>query len=185
MFHEGDAGTQLHLIDSGRVAVRVTTPLGDVATLTILGAGDVLGEGALIGAGERSATAVALEKTETIAVGRAEFDDLRVRHPTVERFLTAVLAAQVRRLSAQLIEALYVPAERRVLRRLVEVCHVYGVADGEVVVPLTQEHLASLAGTTRPTANRVLRDAQDAGLVTLARGAVTVMDVARLRDRSR
>ncbi|MBA2575183.1 MAG: hypothetical protein H0V05_00815 [Euzebyaceae bacterium] len=35
--HHGDPGDTLHLLATGRVAVRVTTPLGDVAAL---GAGE-------------------------------------------------------------------------------------------------------------------------------------------------
>lgn len=36
LFHEGDAGDSLHLIERGRVAVRVSTTLGDVATVDVL-----------------------------------------------------------------------------------------------------------------------------------------------------
>ena len=43
LFHEGDPGDTLHLIDKGRVAIRITTPLGDAATVGVLGRGDVVG----------------------------------------------------------------------------------------------------------------------------------------------
>src|SRR4051794_39845070 len=44
LFHEEDRGDTLHLIDKGRVAVRITTPLGDAAIVGVLGRGDVVGE---------------------------------------------------------------------------------------------------------------------------------------------
>ncbi|MEX2554639.1 MAG: cyclic nucleotide-binding domain-containing protein [Actinomycetota bacterium] len=44
IFHQGDPAETLHLIESGRVSVRVTTPRGDVATLAVLGSGDFFGE---------------------------------------------------------------------------------------------------------------------------------------------
>ncbi|MGH8921188.1 MAG: cyclic nucleotide-binding domain-containing protein, partial [Actinomycetes bacterium] len=47
VFHEGDPGDSLHLILSGQLTVRVTTPLGDVATLSLLGTGQSFGELAL------------------------------------------------------------------------------------------------------------------------------------------
>src|SRR5919107_6208391 len=70
LFHEGDPGDTVHLLDRGRVAVRITTPLGDVSTLRVRGPGSVIGELALLGdAGSemprRMATVVALERTET------------------------------------------------------------------------------------------------------------------------
>jgi hypothetical protein len=50
-----------------------------------------------------------------------------------------------------------------------------------VLVPLTQEHLATLAGTTRPTVNRVLREMQDDGAVRLGRGRIEITDLRALR----
>ncbi|MFV0308828.1 MAG: cyclic nucleotide-binding domain-containing protein [Desertimonas sp.] len=39
VFHEGDPGDTVHLVDKGHVAVRVTTPVGDVATVRVVGPG--------------------------------------------------------------------------------------------------------------------------------------------------
>lgn len=185
LFHEGDPGDTLHLIDSGRVAVRITTPLGEVATMVVLGPGDVLGELALVGGGgRRTATAVALEKVETLALHRDEFDDLRRRHPSVEGLLVAALAAQVGRLSRLLVEALYVSADKRVVRRLVDLCELY--ADGDTVdITVTQEDLASLAGTSRATANRVVGELEQAGAIAVSRGRISVVDAALLARRGR
>jgi CRP/FNR family cyclic AMP-dependent transcriptional regulator len=185
LFHEGDPGETMHLIAKGRVAIRTTTPLGEVATLRVLGRGGVVGELALIdGYGIRAASAVALEPTETLALRLREFEDLRRRHPAVDRGLIAALAAEVRRLDARLVEALYVPAEARVIRRLLELVDVYSVGDDEVIVPLTQDELASMAGTSRATANRVLRQAEDTGAVEVRRGSVHVLEPGRL-ERAR
>lgn len=188
LFHEGDPGDTLHLIDKGRVAVRITTPLGDIATLGVLGPGEVVGEMALLeGAGHRHATILALERTETLALHRDQFMELRRDHPAVDRFLIAVLAAEVRRLDDQLMEALFLPVERRVLRRLLALTGVYGAEDATDTweIPLTQDDLASLAGTSRATVNRVLRSAEDAGWVSLGRGRIKVLDHDRLVRRAR
>ena len=64
-------------------------PLGDVATLDLLVAGNVLGEMALLApGGTRSATAVALEPTETHRVDAATFAELRREHPSSPRCLS-------------------------------------------------------------------------------------------------
>lgn len=182
IFHEGDPGDSLHLVEKGRVAIRVTSPMGDVATLTVLGPGEAFGEGALLSAdSRRTASAVPLEPTETRVVHRDDFDALRRADPTVTDLLVDALAAQVRRLSGHLLEALYVDADRRVLRRLLTLA---GDQD-QVDLPITQDDLATMAGTTRPTANRVLKAAEDAGLVALRRGHITVVDRAGLAKRAR
>jgi CRP/FNR family transcriptional regulator, cyclic AMP receptor protein len=186
LFHEGDPGDTLHLIDKGRVAVRITTPLGDVATLSVLGPGECVGEMALLGTGHRGATVVALEKSETLSLHRDQFEGMRREHPAVDRFLIDVLAAEVRRLDGQLMEALFLPVERRVLRRLVALTGIYGGEDSAngSEIPLTQDDLASLAGTSRATVNRVLRQAEEAGWLSLGRGRITIVDHARLARRA-
>ena len=183
--HEGDPGDSLHLIDKGRVAVRTSTPMGDVVTFNVLGPGDNFGELSLIPSDtRRSATIVAMEPTETLTLGHAEFDELRIDHRIGDVLATA-LAARVRELSHLLAEAHFVSADTRVLRRLVLLCEVYDTSAADIVVPVTQHTLATMAGTTRPTANRVLRGLEADGLVTLARGRVTVHDTDALRRRAR
>lgn len=177
LFHEGDLGDTLHVITGGRVAVRVTTPLGDVATLTVLGPGATFGELALLDPeARRTATVVALEPTETLLIGREELAEARRRHPQIDRFLIATLATHVRRLSAMVLEALYVPVGRRVARRLLDLARVYGNGRAPAEIPLTQQDLASLAGTSRATANRALRDLAEREVLALARGRITILD---------
>ena len=55
LFHVGDPADSLHLVESGRLAVRVDTADGRTATLNLLGPGDFLGELALLGRGARTA----------------------------------------------------------------------------------------------------------------------------------
>jgi CRP/FNR family cyclic AMP-dependent transcriptional regulator len=177
IFHEGDPGDTLHLIAKGRVAVAVATSLGDTTTLTVLGAGRFFGELALVGNQPvRTATVTALEPTETLTLRHQQFDELRRDHPTIDRFLIAVLAEQIKRLSTQLLEALFVDVETRVLRRLLDLAQEYGEGRPGTVIPLTQEDIAAMAGTTRPTANRVLRDAEAAGAIRTARARTEIAD---------
>ena len=191
LFHEGDPGRSLHLLDKGRVAIRVGTPMGEVATFTVLRPGEVFGEQALIAEDElRTASAVALEPVETLTLLRRDFEDLRARHPSVQHVLVELLAAQIRRLSKALTEALYMPADKRVLHRLLDLSVVYETTPpaptgAPVIIPMTQDDLASMAGTTRPTTNRVLQDAAAAGVVELSRGRITIIDLPRLTRLAR
>jgi CRP/FNR family transcriptional regulator, cyclic AMP receptor protein len=186
LFHEGDLGETVHLIDRGRVAVRVTTPLGDIATLNVRGAGDVVGELALLDAAmRRTASVIALEPTETLALHRDEFADIRKKHPSVDRFLVAILAAEVERLSVLLAEALYLPVDTRVLRRLVDLAHLYRSPDGGAVeIPFTQEELGTIAGASRATVNRVLGETEAAGSIDVRRGRIVVNDLTALERRA-
>lgn len=187
VFHHDDPADTVHLIVSGRFAVRVRTPVGDTAILTVLGPGELFGEVALLGPEHRrTATVEALEAAETRSIFRDDFARLRANHPGVSEVLIAILVGEVKRLSRHLLEALYVSSDKRVLRRLVELAALYGAADAdEVTIPLRQDDLAGLAGTSRATVNRVLRQEESRGAVALARGKVTVTDRAALERRGR
>ncbi len=180
VFHRGDPADCLHLIASGRFAVGITTPLGATALLGVRGPGDAFGELALVeGGGHRSATVAALEPAETRSVFVDDFERLRREHPSIDGLLVVLLSERVRRLSELLADAYYLPAEKRVLRRLVELGDLYGGS-----IPLPQEQLAELAGTSRATTNRVLRELERAGIVELGRATVVVCDSDLLRQRS-
>lgn len=185
VFHRGDPADSLHLVRSGRFAVRVVTAGGDAALLSLCGPGEAFGELALLGEGPtRSATVTATEAAETRAVYRADFERLRRTHPSVDSVLLGLLAERVRRLSEHLVEAYYVHADTRVLRRLLEVAEFYR-DDGEpsTTVPLTQEDIAALAGTSRATVNRVLREEEERGTVEIGRGRSTIHDPDGLARR--
>src|SRR3954453_6475374 len=75
VFHRDDPGDSLHLIVSGRFAVRVMTPLGDMVWIAVRGPGENFGEMALVESeARRSATVSALEDAATFAVLKPEFD---------------------------------------------------------------------------------------------------------------
>ena len=181
VFHRDELGDSLHLIGKGRFSIRVMTPLGDVATVAIRGPGESFGEMALVAEEpRRSATVTSLEQGETFAVYRAEFERLRGDQPQVDALLFRFLTNEVRVLNERLLEALYLPVDKRVRRRLVELAGLYGDT-----VPLTQEVIAELSGAGRPTVNQVLRDEEKRGTIELARGRTRILDVPGLARRAR
>ena len=181
VFHEGDPGDTLHLLVKGHVAVRITTPLGDVATLSVLAPGSHFGELALVSSAPRTATVVALEAAETMALHRREFEAVRAAHRGIDELLVAALTDEIHGLSRRLLDALYLPADKRLVGQLVELCAVYDRnGDATLVIPLTQDDLASLAGTTRSTVNRVLKGLEGTGTLVVRRGRIDVLDRAQL-----
>jgi CRP-like cAMP-binding protein len=178
IFHHGDPSDGMHLIVSGRVMIRITTSAGEDACLTVSGPGESVGEQSLlVDGGRRSASAIALEPVETRFLPKAAFAALRADDAGLDQVMVQVLTARVLRLTEQLTEALFVPATARALRRVADAAGMYG--DG--VIPLTQDEIASMAGCTRPTVNRALRSAADAGVVDLARRRIRVLDLEGLR----
>lgn len=186
VFHHHDPADAVHLIVKGRFDIRITTAHGDVVALAIRGPGETLGELAVVTGAERSATVSALEPGETLVLRGSELRRLAREHASVGEVLVRMLAEHVGLLSQRLVEAYTVDSEARVARRVLELARVYG-GSPPVVIPLIQEEIAALAGASRATVNRVLRDAEGRGIVSLARGKTVLHDpdgmarLARLR----
>jgi CRP/FNR family transcriptional regulator, cyclic AMP receptor protein len=186
VFHEGDPGDALHFVTHGVFVARSSSPRGEVIAVNVHGPGDVFGELALLTEStRRSATIVSVERGATLMVGRAAFEDLRARDPSVDRALLTVLAERNRALTAQVVELLFTPADQRVYRRLLAYHEMVAAAeDSGGWIRLNQTELSTLAGTTRSTTNRVLRRAEDGGILALGRGRVRVIDIDELRRRA-
>jgi CRP-like cAMP-binding protein len=185
VFHEGDPGDTLHVIDKGRVLVEVTTSRGDVAALAVRGPGEVIGELAVVGDGRRTARVTTLEPTETLTLDQRILEDLRATDPRVDRYLVELLAQKLGETSSQLMEVLFVPVEKRVLRVVDRLAEAFDDGGEIITVRVRQEDIAAMAGTRRQTANRPLKTAEAEGAIRIRRGRVEVIDrdvLARLAE---
>ena len=81
-----------------------------------------------------------------------------------------------------LTEAYYETAERRVIRRLLDLAQVYG--SDEQPIRVTQDQLAALAGASRATVNAVLSQERRRGTIVVKRGATLILDRAALTRRA-
>lgn len=184
IFHEGDPAGAFHMLDRGHVAIRLSTVHGDVSIIDVLQPGDTFGEHALIHViGDRSASVTAIDDVETLTLDAASFQDLRADHPGVDRFLLMVLSHRLRETSAQLLEARYVTSELRLYRCVLRLADQFDAVGGGAI-PLRQADIASMAGVTRSTANRLLRQAARDGVITIGRSQLTVHDATTLRRRA-
>lgn len=183
VFHEGDPADGVHLVISGHLAVRVTTPEGEQAILNVVGRGGHVGELALLPSRTpqtRSATVVALDDVVTRALTAAAFHDLCDRVPGVQAIVLELLADRVRELSDRLVEATYVGLDRRLYRTLLRLHELYSSPGQQTVIPFTQEQLGEMVGGTRPSVNQVLQRLVDQHVIELGRGRVMINDLPAL-----
>jgi CRP-like cAMP-binding protein len=180
VFHEGDPGDALHVVTAGRFGVQTGTAEGDRVMLEIVSPGNVFGELSIFGPDpRRSATVVTLEAGETRSVDAAAVRDLCARVPEAGRWFLRLLATRSVRHTTRLLEIVFVPAEIRVVRRIVELASEF--PDG---ITLTQEQVGEMACTSRATVNKVLRAESQRGVLEIARGSVLINDLDRLRERA-
>lgn len=184
VFHQGDPGDRLHVIESGRVRIGMEAEDGREGTLAILGHGKVFGELVLLDGAPRSATAIAMEPTVTVTLDRAAFRALVDEDPVIREAVLAGVARWLRRVTDQVIELHFLDLRGRVAATLVRIARESGTEAGPVELPaLTQGEVASLVAGTRQRVNAVLGDLGREGLITYDGKRIIVLDVDQLDRR--
>ena len=186
VFREGDLGESLHFVVAGLFVARVVSNLGSELAINTFQPGQFFGEMALLSpTSRRNATVLAVGVSETRAMHRSDFDQLRDSNPRVDRFLVSVFAERTRLLTEQVAELIFTPTHKRVHRVLLRLARESIGTDEAGWIRLGQHELATLAGTTRATVNRAMRDAGRIGALETARGKSRILDVALLETLAR
>jgi CRP/FNR family transcriptional regulator len=185
VFHHGDPGGLLYIIIKGKVKIAYSTPDGQEALLAILGPGDFFGELALLDDFPRSATAEAIEPTETLTLHRDEF----IRHisndPAFALHVLHTLAQHIRRLNSQISDIFFLDLPARLARMLLNLADQHGrTTDKGIVIDLslTQTDLAEMTGATRVSINKALGRFRRAQWIAVNGRKFTILDREALRN---
>ena len=150
-FTQGDTADSVFYLQKGRAKVTVVSTVGKEATITLLAAGDFIGEESLAApAGLRLATATALTACTALKIARDEM--IRVMHEEhdfSDLFLKFLLARSMR-IQADLVDQLFNSSEKRLARILLLMAEFGQPGSPETMIPkISQETLAEMIGTTR------------------------------------
>jgi CRP-like cAMP-binding protein len=188
IFHVGDPGDALFLIASGSVKITLPSETGEEAILATLQPGEVFGELSLLDGAPRSATAVALEATETMVLQRDRFRQLLATEPTIRDAVLANMAAEVRRLTTHVEDLHFLDVTGRLAKCLVRLA-AEGRPDPNGGIrlrgALSQSELAAMVGCTRQSANRVIGQFTDDQLIRVERDSIVVTNLAGLERAAR
>ena len=183
--HERQLPDRVLVIRSGRVKISVTTSAGREVVLAFRGPGDLVGELSALDDEPRSATVVALERVEALAIGHSDFRAFLADHPRAALVLLRILTRRLRDADAKRIEAAAASSLERVASRLLELCERFGEDnDGfiEITLPLSQVELAGWAGASLESVGRALQTMRNLGWIETNRRHVRVVDLGALRS---
>ena len=169
LFHQDDPGDRLHFVADGLVKISIVSPDGRENYIALLMAGDCVGEMSVMDGGLRSATAVAMEPTETMTLSREDFLAFLNDHTQVAVQIITLLVRRLRAMDKLVGDMVFLDVPTRVAKKLLELMGTYGdIRDdaGNFAVPLGQEELSRLVGSSRETVSRALTTYRRMGLLT-------------------
>lgn len=184
IFYKDDPGESLYIIEAGSVRIYLPGAQGSDLTLAVLGAGDFFGDMALLDGGPRSASAAALEVTETLALDRADFIALIQSRPQSAMAVLAAVARRLRETNEMAGDLAFLDVGGRLAKKLLELAASHGVRRPEgtlLDLPLTQEGLANMVGVTRESVNRHLSLLRRQGVIGREGRRFLILDADALR----
>ena len=179
IFHLGDPGGLLYIITSGKVKISHSNPDGQEALLAILGPGDFFGDLSLLDSSPRSATAEAIEPTETLTLHGETFNRFMDNTPGFAHHVLHVLARRIRGLNSQISDIFFLDLPARLARTLLNLADHHGKPSKEGIVidiALTQTDLAEMTGATRVSINKALGRFRRAGWLHVKGRRFTITD---------
>jgi CRP/FNR family cyclic AMP-dependent transcriptional regulator len=105
---EGSTGLGLFILTAGRVRVFRGEPKGGL-TLAMIGAGDILGEMALLDDQPRSASAITVTETDCLLISRESFQEVLREDSEIFETLVPALVARLRELQQRIAEVHFPP----------------------------------------------------------------------------
>ena len=188
LFHEGDPGDQLYFIISGKIKLGRTAPDGRESLVAIMGPGELFGEMALFDPSPRSTSATAVSETRLAGLKHENLKKVIERSPDVSAQLLQALARRLRRTNESLADLVFSDVPGRVAKALLDLADRFGrpATDGILGAhELTPEERAQLVGASRETVNKALAEFVQRGWIRLEARAVVILDLQRLKQRSR
>jgi CRP/FNR family transcriptional regulator, cyclic AMP receptor protein len=185
MCHEGDPATHLYVLVAGWVKILSVTSDGQERVLALRGQGDIVGELAGETTGHRTATVQAVDLVRTLIVGYERFGSFLDSHPGAARAYRHTMTQRLSDTATMLRRHSVTSGAQRLATLLLELAGRHGSGtDGEihVAMPLSQEELASLAGTSRATVTRTFKNWRHRGFIRTGQRHITITDSRGLRQ---
>jgi len=177
IFLEGDPAESVWFVKEGYVKAEVHAASGRCQTLCMVGATQMFGSCCSFGGGEYPCHTVAETDVTVVSLPMAEFLSLLSRVPEMSSALVAQLSKRLRE-SKDMQTFEQESVEKRILHVLAKMTELYGTT-----IPLTRREIAEMAGTTVETSIRTFSKLEETGLVSSARGRITIRNIQALRGR--
>ncbi len=169
IFHAEDPADAVFVVANGKIKIVTTSTDGKEFILSVLGAGQVFGEMALLESAPRSASVITVTAVEMVAIKRDDFYQLLDTAPSISRKLLAILSRRLRRANSKMESLAYMDVAGRLARYLLDLARDHGQRMGKgwvVVRRPTHSDIAHSIGTSRETVSRLINEFEEGfGLV--------------------
>src|SRR5690606_38739905 len=185
IFSEGSPREAVFFIVDGLVKTFKVDTGGHEQIVSLLGKGEMFPHTGFFDQSPFPANAETVKPSHLFAIPIRSFEQLLLSTPTIAVKVLRVMGAKIRELQEKLQELTYQDVRHRIIAILLRLAEAHGTARGETVVlrlPVTHQDLASMAGTTRESVNRILNALRRKRILDMNRNHIILNDVETLKS---
>jgi len=183
IFGEGDPCAGLYVVQSGNVRIFKSSASGREQVLSIDGPGSSIAELPVFDGGAYPASAQAVSDSTLLFFSRQDFQSLCLQHPHVALKVLRVIGGRLRRLVGIIEELSFTTVRHRLASFLLRLAQKEGkrTPEGvEIIMPVSNQELASQIGTVRELVSRNLSRLQAEGMIKIDGRRVIVCNLKAL-----
>jgi len=181
IFSEGEEGTGIYVMSSGRVKIFKLSWEGKEQILHIFGPGEPFGEVPVFAGQRFPANAEAMDDGRILFFPRNAFIDLIRKNPDLALNMLSMLSMRLRRFTALIEDLSLKEVPGRLAAYLLYLSERESGAT-HLELDISKGQLASLLGTIPETLSRVLGRMKDQGLIEVRGPIIRIHDLEALRD---
>ncbi|MCL6610058.1 MAG: Crp/Fnr family transcriptional regulator [Peptococcaceae bacterium] len=185
IFVEGEPGEAIFFLKTGRVKISKQSDDGREQILHFIHPGEVFAEVILFDGGPYPATAEAVEDSKIGLIRNSDMERITLANPGIALGMLKIMARRLRMSQKQINELALMDTSRRMASTLLFLAAEQGVPCGRgtaIDMSLTNQDLASMIGTSRETANRILSDMRRQKAILVDKKQIVITDMKRLKS---
>lgn len=180
----GDPGDSMMIVLAGTLKVCVTSSSGREVVLDYLGPGGIIGEIAVFDGKPRTADVIAVDAAELVVLQRRFVLPFLEKNPAAALRIIELLCDKLRRTNALVQDGSTGSKAPKLARGILRLLEEHGIREENSVsigFRMSQTDLGNYVNISRENVNRQLREWEDAGIVQVSRGHISILDEASLR----
>ena len=165
VYTQGDPADCLFQLRNGRVKLSVLSSQGQRAVVALLGPGDFFGEGCITGQPVRMATATTISLSSALRIGKVAIAPLLHKNRRFSDHFVSYLISHLSNVEEDFVDQLFNSSERRLARALLLLADYGKAGKPKTVIPISQETLSEMIGTTRSRVNVFMNKFRKLGFI--------------------
>lgn len=183
VFYEGEPGDGFYFVKKGKLKLTKLLPDGKEKILHFVQDGDIFAELLLFDGGPFPASAQTMVESQVGVIRNADMEKLLRDNPDISWRILRVLSRRLRQAVEQMRDMAFRDAYGRLAGGLLSLAQEYGVQTPEglkIDLPLSQQELANLTGTSRETVARILGQWKRDGLLDVRQQHLIIYQIKEL-----